>query len=65
VYAFPQMTHDITYCTNYCQRRVNLGMFSKGSGNLNNIELHAGFFKDIFVIEMLNQYGQQNMCILP
>jgi hypothetical protein len=40
-------------------------MFSKGSGNLNNIELHAGFFKDIFVIEMLNQYGQQNMCILP
>jgi hypothetical protein len=40
-------------------------MLSKGSGNLNNIELHAGFFKDIFVIEMLNQYGKQNMCILP
>lgn len=54
VYALPQMSHHVTYCTNYWYRRLDFCIWGKWSGNLNNVKLHLRFFKDNFMIQMLN-----------
>lgn len=54
MYAFPQVSHHITKCTNYCHRWLTLCCLSERSSNAHNVYLHVRAFQDILVIKVLN-----------